>query len=327
MKKLYVCLAVVGFGLSLRGQEITSDLIPGDGYSQPYGFDEFQYHFPSDPNVFVDGGVMNLGSSTQYVHDTITVSRVQDTVFVRHGYEFTGFDFIDKYLISNDSIILLSKGSYFEEGDLLQLEEIYSPNVTAYSFPMFPGDEIISSCNQILYFYGDGTSTSTEFPYTIKRTFIGRMDIVSDFDSYLDLVFIREDLIDNETGEILDTWFYWFNQNDLFFPIFLCNPFLGTEEGTNLLIIEHLPSSGTFDIPDDGRERRESLSVYPNPTEDRVQVLIQEGGESVIYSMSGILVKSFGNQQPGIKTFDISDLASGMYILQVGTESSKLVVH
>ena len=65
------------------------------------------------------------------------------------------------------------------------------------------------------------------------------------------------------------------------------------------------------------------LQVYPNPAENEVQ--IKNAGKSVkIYSLSGQLMKSVHANHP-IEKIDISDLKDGMYIIQSGNESKRLI--
>lgn len=75
-------------------------------------------------------------------------------------------------------------------------------------------------------------------------------------------------------------------------------------------------------------ERPENISIYPNPSKQRVTVTSHISGweDAKIYSLSGQLVRKF-SLHGGKATINISSLKSGVYIVEVGQSRAKLLVH
>ncbi|MEE4198913.1 MAG: choice-of-anchor J domain-containing protein [Bacteroidales bacterium] len=69
----------------------------------------------------------------------------------------------------------------------------------------------------------------------------------------------------------------------------------------------------------------ESISLYPNPAADFVIIKVSKKGDLFIYNSTGALVKKIEikNDQ---QTVDITDLNSGVYLIQINGMSSKLIV-
>jgi hypothetical protein len=70
----------------------------------------------------------------------------------------------------------------------------------------------------------------------------------------------------------------------------------------------------------------EFINIYPNPANDNliVEYALLEGwnnGKIEIYDLQGKLIKSVSiNKQTGIKTINLSDIASGNYLITVGNK-------
>lgn len=73
---------------------------------------------------------------------------------------------------------------------------------------------------------------------------------------------------------------------------------------------------------DENTKTTNGISVYPNPVNDRFQLASNETVESVqIYSISGSLLKTFS----AATSYDISDLAAGIYFVNTGSKTIKIV--
>ncbi len=91
-------------------------------------------------------------------------------------------------------------------------------------------------------------------------------------------------------------------------------------------------SSIEFEIKDTGDSEIESINVYPNPAINKILVASEKGSvisNVQIISITGESVANYKNINQSSITFNISDLESGMYILNVtseqGTESIKMI--
>ena len=67
------------------------------------------------------------------------------------------------------------------------------------------------------------------------------------------------------------------------------------------------------------------ISIYPNPVNGMMTVTLNRAEEVVVYNMVGQKVASF-NGNVGANSFDASNLSSGIYFLQAGSETQKFVV-
>ena len=67
------------------------------------------------------------------------------------------------------------------------------------------------------------------------------------------------------------------------------------------------------------------ISIYPNPVNGMMNVTLNRAEEVVIYNMVGQKVASF-NGNIGVNSFDASNLNSGIYFLQAGSDTQKFVV-
>ena len=66
------------------------------------------------------------------------------------------------------------------------------------------------------------------------------------------------------------------------------------------------------------------VSLYPNPTHDELQIRNVTGNQVVnIYALDGRLLKSF--QVSGSQSVDISDLPSGMYLVNISYSTFKMM--
>lgn len=80
----------------------------------------------------------------------------------------------------------------------------------------------------------------------------------------------------------------------------------------------------------DEEEIDELISIYPNPTTDNVQIIVNTSlgvNEIRIVSTEGKLVKRIGlSQGQSNYQFNVSNLPKGIYIVQVGGKSQKLII-
>lgn len=67
------------------------------------------------------------------------------------------------------------------------------------------------------------------------------------------------------------------------------------------------------------------ISIYPNPVNGTMNVTLNRAEEVVIYNMVGQKVASF-NGNIGVNSFDASNLNSGIYFLQAGSDTQKFIV-
>ena len=66
------------------------------------------------------------------------------------------------------------------------------------------------------------------------------------------------------------------------------------------------------------------VSLYPNPTHDELQIRNVTGNQVVnIYALDGRLMKTF--QVSGSQSVDISDLPSGMYLVNISYSTFKMM--
>lgn len=77
-----------------------------------------------------------------------------------------------------------------------------------------------------------------------------------------------------------------------------------------------------FIVGTDDRITQNTLSVYPNPAQDRVSVLgLPSEGDYQLVNMQGALVQQ-GKIQPIENTIDLSNLAAGSYLLSIRTSET-----
>lgn len=72
-----------------------------------------------------------------------------------------------------------------------------------------------------------------------------------------------------------------------------------------------------------------TISVYPNPATDQLKITVNGNTNltAALYSSLGQLVKQFQLNSNGVATVDVSHLEKGIYLLRVGTQSSKVVIY
>ena len=67
------------------------------------------------------------------------------------------------------------------------------------------------------------------------------------------------------------------------------------------------------------------MSVYPNPAVNQLQVVLSQNADIVIYNMMGQSVMSVkGNA--GVNSVNISELTAGVYFVNAGNDTQKLIV-
>jgi hypothetical protein len=71
-----------------------------------------------------------------------------------------------------------------------------------------------------------------------------------------------------------------------------------------------------------------SISVYPNPASDKIQVSVNgaSNASGELYSSTGQLVKQFKLESSVEKVIDISNLRKGIYLLKIGTFTEKILI-
>jgi hypothetical protein len=88
-----------------------------------------------------------------------------------------------------------------------------------------------------------------------------------------------------------------------------------------LLLIDQL-------VGDPAVSNDHSISVYPNPASNQIQV--SATGESnrlvQIYSSLGQIVRSVKLDQSGNSNIDVSDLKKGIYLFKIGTFNEKILI-
>ena len=72
-------------------------------------------------------------------------------------------------------------------------------------------------------------------------------------------------------------------------------------------------------------ENNTSISVYPNPAEGQISVMLNKSTEVSIYNIMGQAVMTMEGHA-GVNTFDISNLTSGIYFVSAGNDTQKIVV-
>ena len=92
------------------------------------------------------------------------------------------------------------------------------------------------------------------------------------------------------------------------------------------LSLPSLAGSDVFDqVPADDREK---ISVYPNPAQDRVNILVPHGSEITMYDLVGQKLEletlSEIEKKEGMSyTFDLQDLPKGLYFIKVKNLENK----
>jgi hypothetical protein len=68
--------------------------------------------------------------------------------------------------------------------------------------------------------------------------------------------------------------------------------------------------------------------VYPNPAENEVFIQNFQSGKSnvIIYNSTGQMVMSSTFNQPGVHTLSVDELSSGIYTIQVGRMTKRLLI-
>lgn len=78
-------------------------------------------------------------------------------------------------------------------------------------------------------------------------------------------------------------------------------------------------ANGSFNLSSQDNFMNDALLVYPNPTENILNLDLNENILSIaIYTVGGKLVKSFKNE----KKIDLSGLNNSMYFLRIKTNSN-----
>ena len=67
------------------------------------------------------------------------------------------------------------------------------------------------------------------------------------------------------------------------------------------------------------------MSLYPNPATDRLNITLSQNAEIVVYNIMGQSVMTVEGHA-GANTLNISDLTSGIYFVNAGTETQKFIV-
>ena len=68
-----------------------------------------------------------------------------------------------------------------------------------------------------------------------------------------------------------------------------------------------------------------TMSIYPNPAVDVLNVTLNQDDNVVIYSLTGQAITSFQGHA-GLNNYNVSDLSSGVYFISAGTVTHKFVV-
>ncbi|WP_289045243.1 T9SS type A sorting domain-containing protein [uncultured Olleya sp.] len=104
---------------------------------------------------------------------------------------------------------------------------------------------------------------------------------------------------------------YYFDQD-------MVTVFVGTSD---LGLMEYNIDLSTLGVPE-FTDVDQKITVYPNPASNLINISIKNGGVSqvVLYSVTGSKIKTFNDQS----NLDISNLASGIYILQIQDLNKKM---
>ena len=67
------------------------------------------------------------------------------------------------------------------------------------------------------------------------------------------------------------------------------------------------------------------MTLYPNPATDRLNITLSQNAEIVVYNITGQKVM---NQEghAGANVLNISNLTSGIYFVNAGTDTQKFIV-
>ena len=68
-----------------------------------------------------------------------------------------------------------------------------------------------------------------------------------------------------------------------------------------------------------------SMSIYPNPAVDKLNVVLSNNSDIVVYNIMGQQVMTVQGQV-GFNTIDINNLTSGVYFVQAGSNTQKFIV-
>jgi len=68
-----------------------------------------------------------------------------------------------------------------------------------------------------------------------------------------------------------------------------------------------------------------TISIYPNPVENQMNVTLNEDAEVVICNILGQVVSTF-NGHAGANSVDVSTLNSGIYVISAGSANQRFVV-
>ena len=91
-------------------------------------------------------------------------------------------------------------------------------------------------------------------------------------------------------------------------------------------IDNNLPGNCEFDFLSTDEVDRTKTTIYPNPTSDilRVQTDLKDEQEFRIYGADGRLIES-GNLNISTTEIDVTDLRTGIYVVQIGQSSYRFV--
>ena len=67
------------------------------------------------------------------------------------------------------------------------------------------------------------------------------------------------------------------------------------------------------------------MSIYPNPATDQIGVTLSQNADITIYNMMGQVVMTTEGHA-GVNSINISNLTAGIYFVNAGTETQKIVV-
>ena len=110
--------------------------------------------------------------------------------------------------------------------------------------------------------------------------------------------------------------------------------YVQSEEGTSLDGYDNYYQGFTFELndlfPDEGVgvpevSHNTHMSLYPNPAVSQLQVVLSQNADIVIYNIMGQSVMSVkGNA--GVNSINISELNAGVYFVNAGNDTQKLIV-
>lgn len=119
----------------------------------------------------------------------------------------------------------------------------------------------------------------------------------------------------------LDLFFVQSSSTDFYFTENAIEVYIATSD---LGLLKHTIDLTSLNNPEN-EVLENSVSIYPNPTSDNVNITIKNDEVDTVslFSVSGELVKQFR----GIQNFSINELSNGMYFLKIKTQSGKLITN